>query len=144
VTAPQAGVSTVNPRQAYAMLENDPTAVLVDVRSTMEFLMVGHPVGAIHISWLDEPDFTPNPQFVRQVRELMLGGAICEPGQGCPPILLICRSGRRSLEAGHQLAEAGLREIYNIAGGFEGPLDDHHRRSTVAGWRFEGLPWEQC
>ncbi|MCG6871398.1 MAG: rhodanese-like domain-containing protein [Gammaproteobacteria bacterium] len=139
-----ATVTTISPRQARQMLENDPTAVLVDVRSTMEFLMVGHPVGAIHISWLDEPDFTPNPNFVRQVRELMLGGAICEPGQGCAPILLICRSGRRSLEAGQLLADAGLKEIYNIADGFEGPLDDHHRRSTVAGWRFEELPWEQC
>ena len=29
-------------------------------------------------------------------------------------------------------------------GGFEGELDESHHRSTLGGWRFEGLPWEQC
>jgi hypothetical protein len=28
--------------------------------------------------------------------------------------------------------------------GFEGELDDHHHRGALNGWRFEGLPWEQC
>ena len=26
----------------------------------------------------------------------------------------------------------------------EGELDEDHHRSTIGGWRFEGLPWEQC
>jgi hypothetical protein len=27
--------------------------------------------------------------------------------------------------------------------GFEGDLDEHFHRSTLNGWRFDGLPWEQ-
>ena len=23
-------------------------------------------------------------------------------------------------------------------------LDENHHRSTLGGWRFRGLPWEQC
>jgi hypothetical protein len=28
--------------------------------------------------------------------------------------------------------------------GFEGELNDQHQRNSLAGWRFNGLPWEQC
>ena len=66
----------LTPEQAYDLLRQEPQAVLIDIRSTMEFLMIGHPVGAHHIPWLDEPDWAPNPRFVTQVRELMLKGAL--------------------------------------------------------------------
>jgi rhodanese-related sulfurtransferase len=137
-------VKTLTPRQAWEVIQENPRAVLVDVRSNMEFLFVGHPKGAVHIPWIDEPDWEINPQFVRQVRELMLGGIICDSDEGCAPILLICRSGKRSLEAGRLLVESGMRDVFNIAEGFEGELDDEHHRSSIGGWRFEGLPWEQC
>ena len=48
------------------------------------------------------------------------------------------------MEAGAKLLEQGLNNIYSIAGGFEGELDDQHQRSTINGWRFDGLPWAQC
>jgi len=137
-------VKTLNPRQAWQLMEDNPRAVLVDVRSNMEFLFVGHPKGAVHIPWIDEPDWEINPHFLRQVRELMLGGIICDTDEGCAPILLICRSGKRSLEAGKLLVENRFRDVFNIAEGFEGELDDEHHRSSIGGWRFEGLPWEQC
>ena len=140
----QAEVKHLAPKQAYAMLQENPRAILVDVRSNMEFLFVGHPRGAIHIPWIDEPDWDINPNFVRQIRELMLGGIICDEGDGCAPIILICRSGKRSVEAGQALLEAGLRDVYNVLDGFEGELDDKHQRSSLGGWRYEGLPWEQC
>ncbi len=137
-------VQHLTPKQAAALIEENPRAILIDVRSNMEFLFVGHPKGAIHIPWIDEPDWEVNPNFVRQVRELLLGGIICDEGDGCAPIILICRSGKRSVEAGHALLEAGLRDVYNVLDGFEGELDDHHQRSSLGGWRFDGLPWEQC
>ncbi len=137
-------VKTLEPRQAWQLIQDDPRAMLIDVRSNMEFLFVGHPKGAVHIPWIDEPDWEVNPHFVRQVRELMLGGVICGNTEGCAPILLICRSGKRSLEAGRALTEKGFRDVFNIADGFEGELDDEHHRSSTGGWRFEGLPWEQC
>lgn len=139
----EATVMTVTPRQAWQLLQDEPRALLVDVRSQMEFLFIGHPSGAIHIPWIDEPDWTINPHFAAEVRKLVLGGLDHRTGQSVP-VLLICRSGKRSLEAGELLIKEGFREVYNIADGFEGELDDSHHRSTLGGWRFEGLPWEQC
>jgi rhodanese-related sulfurtransferase len=60
------------------------------------------------------------------------------------PIVLICRSGNRSQEAGETLERSGFERVYNVVHGFEGPLDATHHRSTLSGWRHEGLPWEQC
>ncbi len=132
-------VKTLSPPEAWQLIQDQPNALLVDVRSQMEFLFVGHPTGAIHIPWIDEPDWTVNPHFVTQVRQAILGGAT-----GAAIILLICRSGVRSLEAGQTLVDAGLKQVYNVAEGFEGALDENHQRSSRGGWRFHGLPWEQC
>ena len=137
-------IHDLSPLQAAQMLRDDPRAVLVDIRSSMEFLFVGHPVGAVHIPWIDEPDWDINPHFVTEVRKLMLGGQTCDSEEGCAPVILICRSGKRSKEAGRALTEAGLKHVFHVDEGFEGELDERHQRSTVGGWRFHGLPWEQC
>jgi rhodanese-related sulfurtransferase len=134
----------LTPQQAWAMVQEDPRALLVDIRSTMEYLFVGHPVGAVHVAWIDEPEWTVNPHFTREIRKLVLGGAVCDADQGCAPVILICRSGKRSLEAGRALLDDGFRRVFHVADGFEGDLDEHHHRSTQGGWRFHGLPWEQC
>ena len=110
----------------------------------MEFLFVGHPKGAVHIPWIDEPDWDINPHFVADVRKVLLGGVACVDDEGCVPVILICRSGKRSKDAGKLLIQAGLKQVYNIDEGFEGELDDNHQRSTLGGWRFHSLPWEQC
>lgn len=138
-----ATVKTLTPIQAFQLLQDDPKSLLVDVRSQMEFLFIGHPVGAINIAWIDEPDWNINPHFAAEVRKLVLGGLDHKSGHNVP-ILLICRSGKRSLEAGELLLKEGFHQVYNISEGFEGELDDSHHRSTLGGWRFEGLPWEQC
>ena len=62
---------------------------------------------------------------------------------GHRPIVLICRSGNRSIEAGEALLNAGFTQVYNVLHGFEGELDETHHRNSVNGWRVEGLPWEQ-
>jgi len=134
----------ISPKSASQMLHDDPRAILVDIRSSMEFLFVGHPVGAVHLPWIDEPDWEINPHFVAEVRKLMLGGTVCDTEEGCAPIILICRSGKRSKEAGKVLLAAGLSNIFHIDEGFEGELNDVHQRSAVGGWRFHGLAWEQC
>ena len=137
-------VQTISAQEAWNMMQHEPRAVMIDVRSDMEFLFVGHPIGAIHIPWIDYPDWRLNANFVTEVRKLVLGG-VChdEPDSGVP-ILLICRSGKRSLEAGKLLISMDFIEVYNVSEGFEGELDDSHHRSTLGGWRFHGLPWEQC
>lgn len=140
----QTELRDISPKAAWQMVHDNPRTILVDIRSSMEFLFVGHPVGAVHVPWIDEPDWEVNPHFVADVRKLVLGGAVCATDEGCAPIVLICRSGKRSQEAGKTLIGAGLSNIYHIDEGFEGELDDKHRRSTVGGWRFHDLPWEQC
>lgn len=134
----------LNPQQAYQMLEDNPRAILVDIRSSMEFLFVGHAKGAVHVPWIDEPDWTVNPHFVTEIRKLVLGGATCSEDEGCAPVILICRSGKRSHEAGKVLIKEDFHQVYHVDEGFEGELNDHHQRSSINGWRYHGLPWEQC
>ena len=127
----------LTPKEAHRFLQDHPDALLIDVRSEIEFLFVGHPVGAIHVSWNDGPDWEVNPHFVGEVRKLAGHG-------GGRPVVLICRSGNRSESAGEALIAAGFQNVFNVLHGFEGELDDKHHRNSVSGWRFEGLPWEQC
>jgi rhodanese-related sulfurtransferase len=142
VTKPQ--VKPLTSEQAWQLVQDDPRAVLIDVRSNMEFLFIGHPKGAINIPWIDEPDWKINPHFAVEVRKVILGGIACHDDAGCAPVVLICRSGKRSLDAGEVLLKDGFTEVYNVVDGFEGELDEEHHRSTLGGWRFHGLPWEQC
>lgn len=138
-------IQTITPAAAFAMLNESPRCLLVDIRSSMEYLFVGHPVGAVHIPWIDEPDWVVNPRFTTEIRQLVLGSATCgEDESHCTPVILICRSGKRSKKAAEQLLQDGLRDIYHIDEGFEGELDENHQRSTTSGWRFHQLPWEQC
>lgn len=127
----------LTPREAADFLQANPNAIFVDCRSEMEFLFVGHPVGAIHVPWNDGPDWDINPHFVADVARLAGHG-------GDRPVVLICRSGNRSVTAGEALEAAGFSAIYNVLEGFEGELNEHHQRGKRDGWRFAGLPWEQC
>jgi rhodanese-related sulfurtransferase len=124
----------LNPKEAFEFLQANPEAVFIDVRSEMEHMFVGHPRGSILIPWVDGPDWEINPHFVAQVRKA---------ASVSRPVVLICRSGRRSADAGKVLEDAGMKEIYNVAHGFEGDLDDSHHRNSHNGWRFDGLPWAQ-
>ena len=136
-------VVTISAKQAFEQ-QKMPGTLLIDVRSHMEFLFIGHPTGAINIPWIDEPDWEVNPNFVREIRQLILGGTSTAEHSHDVPIVLICRSGKRSHEAGSLLVREGMMKIFNVEEGFEGELNDTHQRSSLAGWRFDGLPWEQC
>jgi rhodanese-related sulfurtransferase len=141
-------LKSITPKDAWQLLQDNPKAVLIDIRSTIEYLFVGHPVGSLHIAWIDEPNWTINPNFEIEVRKVLLGGVSCNTeeveGSSCVPILLICRSGKRSKEAGIFLCKKGFSNVYNVLEGFEGDLDEHHHRGTLGGWRLHDLPWEQC
>ncbi len=124
----------LEPKAAYEFLQANPEAVFIDVRSEMEHMFVGHPRGSILIPWVDGPDWEIDPHFVAKVRKAASVNR---------PIVLICRSGRRSADAGEALEKAGMSNIYNVTHGFEGDLDDSHHRNSHNGWRFDGLPWAQ-
>ena len=125
----------LTPLEAHKFLKEHRDAVFIDCRSEMEYLFVGHPTGAMHIGWNDGPDWEINPHFVAQVKKATSVDR---------PVVLICRSGNRSVSAGKALEDVGYTQVYNVLHGFEGELDDNHRRNTETGWRFDGLPWEQC
>lgn len=133
----------VEPVAAWQMMQEDKAVLLVDVRSDMEYLMIGHPTGALNAAWIDHPEWTVNPKFVSAVRKLMLG-RVSGHAQSSVSLILICRSGNRSVDAAMALMAEGVENVRVVSGGFEGPIDDDRHRSTVAGWRHAGLPWEQC
>ncbi|TSA22947.1 MAG: rhodanese-like domain-containing protein [Betaproteobacteria bacterium] len=125
----------LTPHEAHAFLHENKNAVFVDCRSEWEFLFVGHPEGAILIPWYEGENWDINPLFLRDIR---VASSVNRP------VVLICRSGNRSREAGEFLEKNGMTNVYNVTHGFEGELDDTHHRSTQSGWRFDDLPWEQC
>ncbi len=139
-----ANVQTISAKDAHQIMLDNPKAIMIDVRSHMEFLFIGHPSGAINIAWIDEPDWIINPRFVAEIRQTILGGMSHIDSIESAPLVLICRSGKRSLEAGELLVKEGFHNIYNVDEGFEGELNDEHKRSSLAGWRYDLLPWEQC
>lgn len=132
----------LQPTEAWEWLrahDEDPRSrapLFVDVRMEIECLYVGRPPGVVNIPWYEYPELQPSPpRFVAQVE--------AEAGDKARPVLLICRSGKRTLDAAQALEAAGFTDVAHVAHGFEGDLDPHFHRSTVNGWRFEGLPWEQ-
>jgi len=127
----------LEPQEAHAFLQKNPDAVFIDVRSEMEFMFVGHPVGAMMVPWYDGAEWELNTHFVGQVKKL--AGANFQKR----PIVLICRSGNRTVEAGNTLEAAGFQRVVNVLHGFEGDLDENHHRNSKNGWRVAGLPWQQ-
>ena len=59
----------LTPKETAKFLHENPKALFIDCRSEMEFLFVGHPVGAQHVAWNDGPDWEINPHFVGQVKK---------------------------------------------------------------------------
>ena len=135
-------VISMSPQESYQLLQSNPDAKLIDIRSSMEYLFVGHPAGSLHIAWIDEPDWEINPDFVKEVTQAMSRKASNTPLDN--PAILICRSGKRTLEAAKVLIDAGFTQVIHVDEGFEGERDESFHRSTVGGWRYHGLPWEQC
>lgn len=138
---PDPEIKDIRPDEAMEILCQDPRAVLIDVRTTMEYQYVGHPIGALHIPWMEAPEWKVDPDFADKVREA-LRQRHGEPTEQMP-ILTLCRSGARSRAAAEELVRYGFLRLFNVAEGFEGERDANKHRSTVNGWRYRGLPWEQ-
>ena len=131
----------VTSREAWEMLEREPKAVLIDVRTQPEWGFVGVPdLSALNkrvvpISWQAYPDMQVNDRFVHEVAK-----AGVSPDD---PVLLLCRSGQRSHHAALALTAQGYSACYNVTDGFEGPHDGDGHRGTVEGWKAAALPWRQ-
>ena len=131
----------ISATEAWAQLKADPKAQLVDVRTVAEWNFVGLPdissLGRqVHcLEWQSFPSGARNPGFVIEASQAL--------GDKTAPVLLLCRSGARSRAAAIALTEAGFAQAFNIAGGFEGDMDDEGHRGTQSGWKAENLPWRQ-
>ena len=134
----------VTSTEAYQALTLEPSALLVDVRTKAEWTFVGAPdlakVGKkpIFLEWQQYPSMIVNSEFVGRLGQLLQqSGATAET-----PIYFLCRSGARSRSAATAMAAAGQTHCFNIADGFEGPLDAG-RRGQRDGWKAKSLPWTQ-
>jgi rhodanese-related sulfurtransferase len=128
-------IQNLDPKQASDLLQQNTNAVLIDVRTKTEYTDIGHPIGAIHIAWQEQFGSPINPNFITEVGKVA-------PDKNTP-VLLLCRSGQRSLSAAKALEQIGYSTLINIATGFEGDPDSNQQRSNINGWQFCGLPWEK-
>ena len=108
-------------------------AVLIDVRTDAEREWVGFVPGAVPLAWKQWPGMALNPSF-----DAGLLAAVPAGGK----VVLLCRSGVRSVAAAKRATELGI-EAYNILEGFEGNPDAEGHRGQTGGWRLRGLPWKQ-
>ena len=120
----------ISPQLAYAWAQAG-EALIVDVRSDAEREWVGFVPGAVALAWKQWPGMALNPHFDAGVQSL-----------GERPLLMLCRSGVRSIAAAKRATELGAT-AYNILEGFEGDPDADGHRGRVGGWRMRGLPWKQ-
>ena len=131
----------ITPEDAYEFLKFN-YGVLVDVRTVPEWQFVGVPDLAgtkskmATICWKNYPDFSANTQFSYELGTT--SGVNKET-----PLLFICRSGGRSLDAAVAMTQAGYRYCFNIEGGFEGEPDIQAHRGLSQGWKAKKLPWKQ-
>ena len=121
----------LTPEEAWSILQSNPKATLVDVRTSEELNLIGRVPGALAIAWKLYPDWRLNPGFLHEVKEKFGPNDL---------ILLLCRSGVRSREAAEFLVDHGYRNCFNVLEGFEGDKDAASQR-IVAGWKARGLPW---
>ena len=129
-------MKNLQPKEAYDWLQTHADALFVDIRMEIESLYVGRPPGVVNVPWYDYPDLQPNAQKFAEI-------IVDEATGKDQPLLLICRSGQRTIAAGKVLVDAGFTDVQHVVHGFEGELNEQFKRSTLSGWRFDGLPWEQ-
>ena len=123
----------VSPQLAWDLFSAG-EALLVDVRTAEERKFVGHVPGSLHVAWANGTNLTRNPRFARELEAKVGKNA---------NILLLCRSGKRSVLAAEVAAKAGFTRVFNVLEGFEGEIDEQQHRGGSDGWRWHGLPWVQ-
>ena len=124
----------IAPELAWHWLQNG-EAVMVDVRTDAERAWVGQVPGAVPLALKQWPGMALNPDFDAQLQ------AVASQAAG-KKIVLLCRSGVRSVAAAQRAAALGIA-AYNILEGFEGDADAQGHRGNLGGWRKRGLPWAQ-
>ncbi|MCP5468364.1 MAG: rhodanese-like domain-containing protein [Deltaproteobacteria bacterium] len=124
----------ISPEETQAELEQDKSAIYLDVRSIPEF-EAEHPKNAINIPIMHRNEGTgsmePNPDFLKVAlvnlpkdKRLFVG----------------CLRGGRSLKACQLLEQNGYEKLHNVEGGFGGAVDPSTGLVSQKGWKASGLP----
>lgn len=103
-----AGIHQVDPVRAIQLISHE-GAVVLDVRELEEYRQ-GHVLNSVHI---------PLAQLRNDAKPLQKHRS--------KPIITVCRSGARSLQAGRLLRQHGFDTVYNLKGG-------------IQAWRSANLP----
>ncbi|WP_416137701.1 rhodanese-like domain-containing protein [Halomonas sp. HK25] len=143
----------VTAAEAYALMQENDRAVLIDVRDPIEIKFTGFAEPTdIHVPWVlaDRDSFDEdaktwpvlrNADFEAQVKERLDALGVAEDD----PIIVMCRSGAtRSAPGADVIAEMGYRQVYSVDDGFEGSTlkeGDSKGVRAMNGWRNSGLPW---
>lgn len=121
----------VSPQLAWAWVQ-DGGAVIVDVRTDAEREWVGFVPGAVALAWKQWPQMQLSPAFEAGLQQF----------EKSTRLLMLCRSGVRSIAAARAAAERGF-QAFNTLEGFEGDRDTRQHRGHINGWKYRGLPWSQ-
>lgn len=122
------GIQQTTPDKAKEILDQDASALYLDVRSIPEFT-AGHPIRAVNIPLLHLKggQMIPNPDFQAVAQAVLPKDK---------RLLVGCKTGGRSQKACEILSQLGYQNLSNVDGGFGG--NDHQ-----PGWQALGLPVSQ-
>jgi rhodanese-related sulfurtransferase len=138
-------MEAVAAEEAWTRLQRDAGSVLIDVRTTAEWALVGvadlASIGKqpVLVEWQAFAEERPHAAFVERITNALSSMGASRDSE----LLFICRSGARSLRAAQAMAAAGFPRCRNVSDGFEGPLDAAGHRGRLGGWKAKGLPWTQ-
>ncbi len=120
--------SEVTASEAYLLTHRDRgnanglasgNAVLLDVRSIPEYV-AGHPEGAINVPYPRIHETIDPTLSADEKATLLVEAVLAAVPDKDTPILVLCKTGSRSIAASNLLADAGYTHVRNIWEGFEG------------------------
>lgn len=110
------------PEDAWQLVQAN-AATIVDVRSSEELKLVGYIPDVSNVPWLKGLKLEINPSFILELGKVVNKTEV---------LLLICRSGKRSVAASEAATRAGFSRVFNVKHGVE---------TIENGWSHKGLPW---
>lgn len=124
-------IEQINPEEAHEILNQDPDAIYVDVRSIPEFT-AGHPIRAINIPIMHKGNYgmEPNGDFIK------VAAAVLPRDR---KLIVGCLAGGRSQKACDMLIQEGFSLLFNVYGGFGGGRNPE-TGEPQPGWKDLDLP----
>jgi rhodanese-related sulfurtransferase len=122
----------LTPTEAFTILQENPQALLVDVRTQAELELVGRVPNAVNIEWAFYPGMVKNERFAEQLAATVDKNLT---------VIFMCRTGGRSHNAAVVAQQLGYSHAYNMLEGFEGEANTLKQRTTLNGWKHANLPW---